>query len=565
VSEPGLTQSQGVAEHPRNLPRRPVGLLIEDAPYRRLIEGIAINLGLQPALLEDSDLESERLFDFEMVIADEQVARRIRPFIRAQQASGEQINPALVALVAAPYTASSDSVDREAFDAVLALPENPSLVAAQLGVALYAHRAMAQRYQSALEELSLNRNIFKSVTSGISVANAQEPDLPLIYVNPAFELMTGYSLEEVEGKNCRFLQREDRNQPGLTLIREALTQKRETVAVVRNYRKDGSWFWNELAISPIFNREGVVTHFVGIQMDVTERVEFESALRESEKLAAVGRLASSIAHEINNPLEAVMNLVYLAQRNLPQLEANADSRRYIAQADRELQRVKLITAQSLRFYKQSNGPEAVTCDELLAPILDIYSSRMANFHITLDKKVRSTQHIVCLSSEVMQVLSNLIANAIDAMRSGGGRLTVRTREATEWRNDRRGVVFTIADNGHGMSRETRANLYKAFYTTKGASGTGLGLWISGEIVRRHHGRLRVRSRQTAARTGTVFQLFLPFQSATGEAVQGAFSDSFRVAASGNGNGTAGNLAGDGSGARKPGFGPVKSASGEAVR
>ncbi len=392
------------------------------------------------------------------------------------------------------------------------MPETPAKLTTQLSVALYSHRAFAFRYQSALEELTLNRNIFKSVSNGISVANAQLPDMPLMYVNPAFEVMTGYSLEDVVGTNCRFLQGNERKQPGLTLVREALEQERETVAVLRNFRKDGSAFWNELSLSPIRNADGELTHFVGIQMDVTERVEFESALRESEKLAAVGRLASSIAHEINNPLEAVMNLVYLTKGLIPEGPGSEEAHQYLGQVDAELQRVALITAQSLRFYKQSTGPEAITCSELIAPIVDIYKPRFTNFNIEIETRERSSQHIVCLASEIRQVVTNLLTNAIDAMKGEGGRLLVRTHEATFWQNDKHGVVITVADTGTGMSKEVQANLFKAFYTTKGISGTGLGLWISSEIVRRHRGHLRVRS--TIGR-GTVFQLFLPFQAASG--------------------------------------------------
>jgi two-component system, sporulation sensor kinase C len=512
----GSTEHAISSEQMQSVPRQKVGILVEDAAYRRLLEGIVVNLDLEPRFLQDVDIRTENVFELEMVIADESAARAVRSLIKSQQRAGEEIKPALVAVVSAPYTASSQKKDSEDFDAVLSVPERPALLNAQLGVALYAHRAFAQRYQSALEELNLNRNIFKSVTSGISVANAQLPDMPLMYVNPAFEVMTGYTLEEVEGKNCRFLQNEDREQPGLTLVREALQQERETVAVIKNYRKDGSFFWNELALSPIRNRDGVLTHFVGIQMDVTERVEFEAALRESEKLAAVGRLASVIAHEINNPLEAVMNLVYLTQQTMATESDNDSARRYLMQADRELRRIKLITAQSLRFYKQSHGPEAVTCEELLEPLLDIYRPRFTNFGITIVERFRSSQHVVCLASEIRQVLTNLITNAIDAMRDGGGTICIRTHEATDWQSDRKGVVIAVADTGKGMSKETQSHIYKAFYTTKGIQGTGLGLWISSGIILRHHGRMTVRSSQDAVFHGTIFQLFLPFQAATGE-------------------------------------------------
>ena len=499
------------------LPDKPgVGLFIRDRACRRLLEGIVLSLHLNPASFTEADLSGDAAFPLEMIIADEDLARKIRPLIDARHVAGEEIKPALVAVVDASHAAAPQTRDHEDFDALLAMPERPELLNAQLGVALYAHRAFARRYKSALEELDLNRSIFKSVTSGISVANAQLPDMPLMYVNPAFEVMTGYTLEEVEGKNCRFLQNDEPDQPGLTLVREALVQQRETVVVLKNYRKDGSMFWNELSLSPIRNQEGMLTHFVGIQMDVTERVEFEIALRQAEKLAAVGRLASAIAHEINNPLEAVMNLVYLAKETLPPAEESGDARRYLGQADLELQRVKLITAQSLRFYKQSHGPEAVTCEELLASILDIYKPRFHNFNIAVRRRNRSTQHIVCMASEIRQVLSNLVTNAIDAMSHTGGTLYVRTREATDWNSDTKGIVVTVADTGKGMSKQTQSSIYRAFYTTKGEQGTGLGLWISSEIVQRHHGSLRMRSREHGPHRGTVFQMFLPFQAALGD-------------------------------------------------
>lgn len=511
----GSVQDAILSEQEQVVPQQNAGLLIEDATLRRLIEGIALNLDLTPLILTEESLVTNGLFNYELLIADREVAHRIRPLITAEQHTAQEIKPALIALVPSTYPASLNESDSSDFDAVLAVPERPALLSAQLGVALYAHRAFAQRYQSAMEELNLNRNIFKSVTNGISVANAQLPDMPLMYVNPAFEIMTGYSLEDVEGRNCRFLQGEERNQPGITLLREAIAQERETTAVIRNFRKDGSSFWNELALSPIRNRDGVLTHFVGIQTDVTERVEFETALRESEKLAAVGRLASAIAHEINNPLEAVMNLLYLAQTSLPESEATAESKHYLAQADTEVQGIKLITARSLRFYKQSTGPEAILCNTMLDSVIDIYRPRFLNFDVKLERRERSTQHIVCLASEIRQVLSNLITNAVDALRGTGGRLLVRTQEATDWRNDRKGVLLTVADTGKGMSGETLSNLYKAFYTTKGVSGTGLGLWVSAEIVQRHHGRLRVRSSEKPGKHGTIFQLFLPFQAIAG--------------------------------------------------
>ena len=508
---PEFEKVEDTAKSKTNL--RQIAICVADPISRRLLEGISVQLELAPAYLKEEDLrDGGSLAEVELLLADEPVARRFAEWVEESGNRIESLQFALVAIVAsmAPdgtLLAKRDS--EQPFDGLLTLPQAPAIALAQLSVILYAHRAYVRRYESAIEELNLNRRIFSSVTSGISVADATQPDFPLSYVNPAFEVMTGYSLEEIQGKNCRFLQGDDHNQPGLTLIREALQGKRETVAIICNYRKDGSQFWNELSLSPIRDRTGEVTHFVGIQNDVSARIAFEDALRESEKLAAVGRLAASIAHEINNPLEAVTNLLYLARR-----EPAPDARdQYLNTAEMELQRVAQLTVQSLRFYKQSSRPQAVRPTELITSVLDVYTGKLLNYGVKVERRDVMCESIVCLESEIRQVLSNLVRNAIDAMRGNGGRLFLRTRDATEWKSDVKGIVITIADTGIGMAPETLGKLYTAFYTTKGIGGTGLGLWVSSEIVRRHHGRLAVRSRQ-GQRSGTVFTLFLPYQTMT---------------------------------------------------
>ena len=493
-------------------PRTKIGICIADRLNRRLVEGVAAQLGLDPYVLEDSDLkEPDQILSVEMLVVDERLALSYREAAGLPKYRSDGMRPALVAAIPAFSLAGPVFPDVEIeqpFDGLLALPQEPALVLAQLSVILYAHRAHVQRFDSAMEELHLNRRIFRSVTSSILVANAQQPDCPIVYVNPAFEVMTGYSIDGILGKNCRFLQNDDRDQPGLTLVREALDAKKGVVAVIRNYRKDGTMFWNELALSPIRDRQGEVTHWVGIQNDVSIRVTVEETLRESEKLAASGRLAASIAHEINNPLDAVMNLIYLARQE------PGDGRRdqYLEAADKELRRVAHLTAQSLRFYKQSSKPQAVLPVELICSVLDVYGSQIANGGITLEQRNHMSQAIVCFESEIRQVVSNLVRNAVDAMKGKPGRLLVRTREATEWKTNSKGVLITVADTGVGIDSKSMAKIYTAFYTTKGINGTGLGLWVSSEIVERHNGRLRVRSRRSESASGTVFTLFLPYQS-----------------------------------------------------
>lgn len=257
--------------------------------------------------------------------------------------------------------------------------------------------------------------------------------------------------------------------------------------------------------SPVYGPDGIVRAITAASLEITAQKRAETALIESEKLAAVGRLASSISHEINNPLEAVTNLLYLA-RSHEQLPVEVVE--YLRTAQSELARVSQMATQSLRFYRQSVNPTCVGAADLMNSVVDLYQGRLMNSNIRTETYYTSTRRVLCLENEIRQVLNNLIANAIDAMRQGG-RLLLRTHDATDHATGRTGVRLTVADTGSGMSLEARARLFEAFYTTKGLQGTGLGLWISDEIVKRHHGRFAVRSSQQPCRSGTVITLFLP--------------------------------------------------------
>jgi len=488
-------------------PKAGAAICLSDSNEQQLVMNAVNSMNIAPMTFSAAVSDVRYLRSFELIVADELIAQRLTILFEEHEEEGDGMSPALISVIRRQPSDTPDpsSIDCN-FDGVLHFPLTPTEIASQLSVIMFAHCAFAKRYQAAWRELRLNRRIFRSVTAGISVASATLPDLPLVYVNPAFETMTGYSRTEVQGKNCRFLEGNERSQPALAIVRDALQNRRKGVAVLKNFRKDGTPFWNELSLSPITDDDGQLTHYVGIQTDVTQRVDLEVALRESEKLAAVGRLASSIAHEINNPLTSVMNLIYLAQDS----DGSPEAKAYLATADRELRRVKLITEQSLRFFRQSTKAQSTKPAELLEPILDLYQSHASNAGVTINLQERPSRALVCMESEIRQVLSNLVSNAIHAMQEHGGQLSIRSRETRERGQGREGILFTVADNGMGMSPETLSCIYKAFFTTKGIGGTGLGLWISCEIIERHRGRIKARSSQRPGASGTVFELFLPF-------------------------------------------------------
>jgi signal transduction histidine kinase len=263
----------------------------------------------------------------------------------------------------------------------------------------------------------------------------------------------------------------------------------------------------DFVYQPVREADGTISGIIVLGVDVTESKRAEKALIQTEKLAAVGRLASSIAHEINNPLESVTNLLYLARETAISVE----TKEYLAIADRELRRVAVIANQTLRFYKQSSKPKLTRCEELIESALSVYQGRLVNSQVRVQMRTRANPQVMCFDGEIRQVISNLLSNAIDAMHPAGGRLLIRSREATQWNTGRKGLVITLADTGSGMSRETAAKIFEPFFTTKDIGGTGLGLWVSHEIIERHGGTLSVKSSQCRNHSGTVFTLFIPFE------------------------------------------------------
>lgn len=272
-------------------------------------------------------------------------------------------------------------------------------------------------------------------------------------------------------------------------------------------RGDGETRTWSMHFYPVQPQHDTVRWVGVIVVDITDRLRSEETLRKTEKLAAAGRLAASVAHEINNPLESVTNLLYLLQTHQPMDQTALE---FVATAQAELARVGHITQQTLRFYRQNASRSMTNIPEVLQSIVQLYQMRITAARIQVEQEFRGTPHLLCYSGELRQLFANLIVNAVDAMPAGG-RLWLRVRCDSGLSSNGRpcaGVHVTVADTGLGMSRETQAKIWEAFFTTKQATGTGLGLWVSEEIVRKHAGTVRVRSRQ-GERSGTCFRIFLP--------------------------------------------------------
>ncbi len=229
-------------------------------------------------------------------------------------------------------------------------------------------------------------------------------------------------------------------------------------------------------------------------------------LRDNQKLITIGRLAASIAHEINNPLESITNILYLLgeEKNLPPSVAG-----YLALAQRELERVAQISRQTLRFSRETTGPVRSHIDELLEEVLSLYSRRIMEKSLHVERQYACSEEAVVYPGEIRQVLSNLVSNALEAS-SQHGRLRVRVRSTRSWNDPGvRGIRVSVGDNGCGIPADVQRRLGEPFYTTKGQRGTGLGLWVTRSIVQRYGGEIQLRSSVSPERHGTVFSIFLP--------------------------------------------------------
>jgi PAS domain S-box-containing protein len=269
--------------------------------------------------------------------------------------------------------------------------------------------------------------------------------------------------------------------------------------------KSGQEFNVDDSAAPISGKDGAMMGIVLVFRDVSERYASEAALMRAEKLASAGRLAAAIAHEVNNPLEGLVNLVYLAraENDIPQI------RQHLTEADRELQRIAHITRQSLGFYREHSSPSLFRPDVVTREVFEFYSFRATAARVELHVNVKTEQKVWGNPGELRQVLSNLVANSLDAC-APGGKICVRVRASRDWRGaGSDGVRVVVADTGYGIAPENLHRIFEPFFTTKKDTGTGLGLWVSRELIEKHGGQLSVRSNASGSRTGTVFSLFLP--------------------------------------------------------
>jgi PAS domain S-box-containing protein len=396
----------------------------------------------------------------------------------------------------------------------ISVPVVPEVLLSKVGIFVELHRKtrmleslnseLEQRVKERTEELRQSQEQFRLRAEMIELASdaitVRDMNGATQFWNAGAEALYGWSREEMIGRDMHRILQTAFPVPRAE-VDAALRQQGSWQGHLTQKTKNGSEII--VACRKTLNDEGDAV--LDVSRDITAQSRAEEALREAERLAAMGRVAGIIAHEINNPLAAITNLFFLL-RNHPSLDA--DARRFAALAEQELDRVSHITRQTLSFYRESKQPISVHLPDLIESVLALQESALQTSQIVLRRKYAASSVVWGFPVELRQVFLNLIVNATQAMPDGGI-LGVRVREITDWTKQETMVAISILDTGIGIRPEDARRMFDPFFTTKSTKGTGLGLWISKGIVQKYEGRISYRTYHHAHGFITCFRVLLP--------------------------------------------------------
>ena len=316
--------------------------------------------------------------------------------------------------------------------------------------------------------------------------------------NRGAERLYGWTSDEVLGKSAHELLHSELPSP-LPDILAAVRVQGEWRGEIIHTNKEGLGVIVATRWTPRVDANGKLIGTFEINRDLTEEKRRQEHIRNAERLATLGRLAATVAHEINNPLDVLNNIFYLLKQQ-PLSEASGA---LVQQGELEVKCIAEITNATLRYSRSSAQPARTSLRDILDNVLAMHSGRIRSRKVLVEKRYRKEGNVIARAGELRQVFANLIGNALDALPAGG-RLRVSVTGGGS-----NGFFVAIADRGTGMSPAVREKIFEPFFTTKGASGTGLGLWIARDIVRNRGGTIRVRSYTQPGRSGTVFMLWIP--------------------------------------------------------
>jgi PAS domain S-box-containing protein len=421
-----------------------------------------------------------------------------------------------IIFISGVHLADSDKIQGYRSGAVdyISVPVIPEVLRAKVGVFIELHRKTRQlekmnselerRVQERTEELRQSEAGFRTRAELLELATeaiiVRDMDGAIRFWNAGAESLYGWSREEVIGQEIhRLLQTVfpiSRDEVENTL-REKKIWQGNLIQCARTGR--------EMVVASRKTLNLETNEILEVNRDITVQLKSEEALRESEKLAAMGRVAGIIAHEINNPLAAITNIFYLL-RNHPSL--NEEARSYADAADQELTRVSHITRQTLSFYRESKQPVPIRVHELLDDVTELQKRAFQANKIELQKRYATAGNVTGFPVELRQVFLNLISNAVQAMPHGGI-LRLHVGDAFDWTTGQRGPCISVIDTGVGIRPEDARRLFEPFFSTKAAKGTGLGLWISKGILQKYSGRISYRSFRHDGKCITCFRIFIP--------------------------------------------------------
>jgi len=411
------------------------------------------------------------------------------------------VGPAVVCAILS--VAAIDYVVFEPHFVVSSTPEELARLGIFLGISLLAASVARKRSEAELNAEDTRRKLAAIVESSDDAIYSTTLDGTVLSWNRAAQALYGYSADEVIGTSWTLAIPQDRADEFQANLEHLLSGRRIPSYKTERLRKDGSRVSILLSLSPLRDEKGQVVGASSIARDITAQQLAEETMRRNEKLANAGRLTALIAHEINNPLEAVTNLLYLAKQD----PARADQ--HLQMAEREVQRIAEIVQQTLGSVRDVADAAPVSVSATLDEVIQVHLERMHAKNIATEIEFADKDVVRGFGGELRQLFSNLISNAIDALDEGG-RLRVRVTQIRAGVNGRLpGVRVTIADNGSGIRAEDRTRIFEPFFTTRRDSGTGLGLWLSEGIVRKHGGSIRLRTSTRTGRSGTAFAVFLP--------------------------------------------------------
>ncbi len=361
--------------------------------------------------------------------------------------------------------------------------------------------------------LRIQDRAIQAASQGIIIADAMMPDLPIIFANCGFESITGYSLKETLGRNCRFLQGEQTDPDRIAEIRQAIQEKRAITVELLNYRKDGTTFWNKMSITPVWNESGQLTHYVGIQSDVTAKRNTEDQLRQSQKMEAIGQMAGGVAHDFNNVLTVIDGYTSMLLDETPNPELAST---YLKEIQSASALAASLTRQLLAVSRrQIRTLEAFDFNAEISETIKLLE-RLIGKNIDLEVSLCPDLNPVWADrSQVSQIVMNLVINARDSMPDGG-KISISTESYLLNQPNRQCglqlepgayVVLVVRDTGCGMSADIVSRIFEPFFTTKPqGKGTGLGLATVYGIVVQSEGCIDVASE---VGVGTTFRVLLP--------------------------------------------------------